>query len=74
MSSADFAVRELAGQEFDMRSWFNEQVNGKEFFLITQFDELDRQPQIKQLLIDNYPVYLSTSDYLVYDLRNPLSK
>jgi len=74
MSSADFAVRELAGQEFDMVSWFNEQVKGKEFFLITQFDELDRQPQIKQLLIDNYPVYLSTSDYLVYDLRNPLSK
>jgi hypothetical protein len=74
MSSADFAVRELAGQEFDMKAWFEEQVNGKDYFLVTQFDELDKQPEIKQLLNDNYPIWMSSADYVVYDLRNPLSK
>ncbi len=74
MSSADFSIRELDGQEFDMKSWFEEAVDGKDYFLITQFEELDRQPQVKQLLEENYPVWLSTNDYLIYDLQNPLSK
>jgi len=74
MSSADFSLRELNGQEFDMQNWFSEAIEGKDYFLITQFEELDRQPQVKQILNENYSVWKSTSDYLIYDLRNPLVK
>ncbi|NTW44504.1 MAG: glycosyltransferase family 39 protein [Anaerolineaceae bacterium] len=74
MSSADFSLRELDGQEFDMKSWFEEAIDGKDYFLITQFEELDRQPQVEQLLQENYPVWSSTNDYLIYDLQNPLKK
>ncbi len=72
MSSADFELRELAGQEFDMQSWFEDEIAGKDYFLVTQFAELDRQPKIKQLLNDNYPVWQQSDDYIIYDLKNPL--
>jgi hypothetical protein len=74
MSSADFSLRELDGQEFDMKSWFDEAIDGKDYFLITQFEELNRQPQVKQLLEENYPVWSSSNDYLIYDLQNPIIK
>lgn len=57
-----------------MQNWFSEAIEGKDYFLITQFEELDRQPQVKQILNENYSVWKSTSDYLIYDLRNPLVK
>jgi 4-amino-4-deoxy-L-arabinose transferase-like glycosyltransferase len=72
MSSADFALRELSGQSIDMQSWFEEQVAGKDYFLVTQPAELDRQPKIKQLLNDNYPVWQQTDDYIIYDLQNSI--
>lgn len=71
MSSSDFELRELAGQEFDMQSWFEEAVAGKDYFLVTQFAELDRQPKIKELLSANYPVWQETDDYVIYNLKDP---
>jgi len=45
MSTFDFSVRELAGQEFDMLSLFEEKTQGKDYFLVTQLSELDNQPE-----------------------------
>jgi hypothetical protein len=72
MSSSDFALRELAGQEFDMQSWFEEEVAGKDYFLVTQFAELDRQPKIKKLLSENYPIWQQTDDYVIYNLKDTI--
>ncbi len=72
MSSSDFALRELAGQEFDMKTWFEEAVAGKDYFLVTQFAELDRQPKIKSLLSANYPVWQETDDYVIYNLQESI--
>ena len=60
---------ELAGQEFDMKTWFEEAVAGKDYFLVTEFAELDRQPKIKSLLRANYPVWQETDDYVIYNLQ-----
>lgn len=73
MSSSDFAIRELAGQEFDMESYFYEQIEGKDYFLVTQVNELDHQPKIKHLLEDNFSIFKQTSDYIIFDLHNTVN-
>lgn len=71
MTSADFAVRELAGQEFDMEAVFYEQIEGKTRFLVTRLSELDRQPKVKALLNDHFLLISESPDYLIYDLTQP---
>ncbi len=72
MASGDFAVRELAGQSFDMKSVFAETTAGKDYFLVTMFGELDHQPALKSILEKDYPIYLQGDDYVIYDLQHPL--
>ena len=72
MSSSDFSLRELAGQEFDMQALFEKEVQGKDYFLVTQLSELDRQPAIKNLLFENYPIKEETSDYIIFDLQGEI--
>jgi hypothetical protein len=72
MTSGDFAYRELAGSRFDnIKSLFDEQTAGKDYFLVTLFNELDSQPELKQILA-GYTVAEQTDDYILYDLRKPL--
>ena len=49
---------------------FMEYSSKKEFFLVTDFDELERQPQLKQRL-RTFPVYLEGDGFLIFDLRKP---
>lgn len=72
MSSSDFSLRELAGQTFDMQSLFEEEVQGKDYFLVTQLGELDHQPEIKNILFQNYEIMQETSDYIIFDLHKKI--
>jgi hypothetical protein len=72
MSTFDFSVRELAGQEFDMLSLFEEKTQGKDYFLVTQLSELDNQPEIKKILFENYKIREETSDYIIFDLSEKI--
>ncbi len=69
-SSADFALRELAGQQIDMQDMFNEKISGKDYFLVTQLEELDRQPFVKELLFENYAIFQQSDDFIVFDLND----
>ncbi len=69
-SSSDFALRELAGQQIDMQDLFAEKANGKDYFLVTQLEELDRQPFIKGLLFENYAIFKESDDFIIFDLNN----
>ena len=51
---------------------FTRLAGHKSYFLITDFDEFDRQPQLKKYLYDQYPVLLQGKGYLVFDLLHPL--
>jgi hypothetical protein len=73
-TSADIAVRYLAGQNIDFAQKFAEDVAGKQYFLVTMFGEFDGQPVIKDLLTSNYPVYAETDEYIIFDLRHPLTQ
>jgi 4-amino-4-deoxy-L-arabinose transferase-like glycosyltransferase len=72
MNSGDFMVRELAGQEFDRAKLFKEQVEGKDYFLVTAFGEFDSQAEFKDMINSAFPVLEKTDDYIIYDLKHPL--
>jgi hypothetical protein len=69
MSVGDFVMRELAGMDLDKTAIFAESVEGRDLFLVTNFPEFDRQPDVKEILFDTYPIYDQGEGYLIFDLR-----
>jgi len=39
---------------------------------VTDFDELELQPELKDHLNANYPVHLEGDGFVIYDLTKPL--
>lgn len=72
LSAGDFEMRALAGQQIDVQAAFAEAASGKDYFLVMDFAELDRQPLVKELLEAHYSPVKKTEHYAVYDLRKPL--
>ncbi|NMC54185.1 MAG: hypothetical protein GYA48_11175, partial [Chloroflexi bacterium] len=70
MTAGDFNYRKLAGVEFDVQKLFEEETAGKDYFIVTLLDDLNNQPEVKELLDANYPVLEQSSDYIIYDLRS----
>lgn len=58
------------GGEISFDDLFAEQSSKKDFFLITDLEEFNRQPLLKERLTV-YPVYMQGDGFVVYDLRNP---
>jgi 4-amino-4-deoxy-L-arabinose transferase-like glycosyltransferase len=73
-TSGDIEARYLAGIDVDLLAKFQEDTAGKQYFLVTMFGEFENQPQIKDLLYANYPVYAETDEYIIFDLQHPLSQ
>ena len=69
----DISFRASAGQSFDFNAFFEEQVGSRDCFVVTMFDELDRQPELTKLLTERYPVLRDGAGYRIYDLRAPRS-
>lgn len=70
LTSGDFNVRELAGNQTDTERLFEKAVAGKDFFVVTIVQELARQPALQNLL-SGYAIHEQTDDYVIYDLRQP---
>jgi len=68
MTTGDIEYRELAGQEIDINTIFQEQTAGKDYFVVTLFGEFENQPQLKDIL-SNYPVVAQEDEYIIYDIR-----
>ncbi|MBI5945060.1 MAG: glycosyltransferase family 39 protein [Chloroflexi bacterium] len=47
---------------------FDELTAGKDYFLVTSFGQLDKQPSLKKLL-DAYPIAIEGEGYVLYDLQ-----
>jgi hypothetical protein len=41
-----------------------------EFFIVTDFDEFQRQPGLKEFLTKKYPLLVDAETYLIFDLRH----
>ncbi len=47
---------------------FNQLTAGHKYFLVTQFAQLDAQPELKGMLNTQFPVALDGDGYILYDL------
>ena len=52
----------------DNAAQFDELTTGEEYFLVTAFGQLDKQPGLKEIL-DSYPVAIQDDGYILYDLK-----
>lgn len=52
----------------DTAAQFDELTAGKDYFLVTAFGQLDKQPGLKNIL-DTYPIAVQGDGYILYDLR-----
>lgn len=62
----------LRGSDKEFEEFFAKRTEGKDYFLITSFNQLNDQPDLKQTLRERYPLIAEGSGYLIYDLANPL--
>jgi hypothetical protein len=68
MTTDDIAVRKEAGQSYDFIRTFNEEIKGKDYFLVTRMDELAKQIDLKNQLYNNYPIISQSERYVLFDL------
>jgi uncharacterized protein (DUF2062 family) len=66
-------LRELDGKPpIEVKQWFDQRAGNTDFFLVTMKNQFNKQPELKQLLYDNFPLYAEGDGYIIFDLRNPL--
>jgi hypothetical protein len=53
---------------------FSRRASKMTYFLVTDFDEFDRQPELKERLFNYYPVSFQGDGYLIFDLQNPIQQ
>jgi 4-amino-4-deoxy-L-arabinose transferase-like glycosyltransferase len=64
----------LRGSEKEFEEYFEKRIGGRKYFLITSFNQFNSQPDLREMLRDNYPIYAEGSGYLIFDLDNPLNE
>jgi len=69
-SVGDLAYAQARGTSFSFDRRFERYTAKRDFFLVTDFDELNRQPDLKERL-NLFPVYAEGNGYVVFDLRKP---
>jgi len=74
--SGDFRAERLSGMPVLSAEQRYEQLSkdGAEFFIITEFRELENQQDLKNFLVQNFPVLVNNQNYIIFDLRNKLQK
>lgn len=61
-------LAEVRKGEVDFADRFDELTAGKDYFLVTAFNQLNEQPSLKELL-DEYPIAIQGDGYVLYDLQ-----
>ncbi len=70
----DQALQELAGNTVQaFQDEFQTRTEGKQYFIVTDLDELDRQPQLRDLLYSTYTIVDQGDGYVIFDLLQPLA-
>ena len=69
----DINYIDTRGGAFFFEELFNEYSSKRDFFLITDFNELDRQSELKNRLFSSFLIHSQGDGYVIFNLRNPLS-
>ncbi len=74
--SSDLDMAIMGGKEFNFEKqgmeFFRSKTDGYDYFLITELEELDRQPYLNAILTNYFPVVAKEKDYILFDMRKPL--
>lgn len=65
----DFEYRQVRGGSLEFEEAFDKLTRGNTFFLVTDFDELSRQPDLGDRL-RTYSVFAEGDGYIIYDLES----
>jgi 4-amino-4-deoxy-L-arabinose transferase-like glycosyltransferase len=68
LTDGDLSVRSLAGIEVNELGRFEEMIEGKHFFVVTQLTKLEEQPTLQSFLFENYPIYAQGKGYIIFDI------
>ena len=71
-SSADAEYRQARGGQIEFEEQFIKLTLGNTYFLVTDFDELHRQPELQQKL-SQFAVFAHGNGYVIYELEAPAS-
>jgi hypothetical protein len=63
---------DVRGGGFSFENVFKRYSSQRDFFLVTDMNELERQPKLKERLFMFYPIYAQGNNYLIFDLQNSL--
>jgi hypothetical protein len=63
---------DLRGAQLDFEKKF-EEISKKDIFLVTDFDEWERQPFLKEKL-STYPIFAQGEGYIIFDLRQNIAQ
>ncbi len=64
----DIQLRLEAGQDISLEDYFEDYTAGYDYFLVTDFGEFARQPQLEEWLNVHYPLIPSEDGFLLFDL------
>jgi hypothetical protein len=73
-TTGDQNLRELAGKAKTFDEIFVERVEGKDYFVVTNFNQFDRQQELKDKLFNTYSLLEETSEYIIFDLQHPKNR
>jgi Dolichyl-phosphate-mannose-protein mannosyltransferase len=66
----DVGYANMRGGVFSFDDLFNQYSSKMRYFLVTDFDEFNRQPELKERLIGSYPISSQGDGYVIFDLKN----
>jgi hypothetical protein len=61
------------GSPLVVRDWFAELTGNQDYFLVTLMNQLEKQPELKELLTQNYAVFAEGDGFIIFDLHRPLN-
>ncbi len=68
--SADLRLEKIKdGGTFNFEHEFSKRTAGKDYFLVTDFGEFNRQEELKQILYERYPNTIEGDGFIIFDLR-----
>ena len=70
----DAGFANIRGGTFTFEDLFNRYSSKMSYFLVTDFDEFNKQPELKERLFSFYPVSAQGDGYLIFDLKNPMAQ
>ena len=71
-SSLDIALRKLAGQAGDEGIIFEKEISGKDFFVVTEMEELRAQPELFSYLNIHFPKIESSEKIIIFNLNQDM--